>query len=212
MQIDFAGHLETHNVDSLKNGFGSNALLSFRRLIHSSPQTDDEATTRGSNFRSMEFVRNVVQGDSRGGFMNNRQRPKFNVEQQEVDFVNIKLMRNNTFVTVTNSKGEKKAGASAGCISDMKGPKLSRYAAEATAERVGRMCRDLALNGKLKSVVIRVKGFAPFFKKKQAIMRWKEGFSGNSGGRVHGAGEIVYIEDTTRRAHNGCRLRKQRRI
>ncbi|CBI39423.3 unnamed protein product, partial [Vitis vinifera] len=92
-----------------------------------------------------------------------------------------------------------------GCLSEMKGgPKLSRYAADATAEHVGRLARNLGL----KSVVMKVKGFTYFKKKKQAIMSWKEGFNSSRGDE----NPIMYIEDTTRRPHNGCRLPRKRRV
>ncbi|CAN6555599.1 unnamed protein product [Malus baccata var. baccata] len=155
------------------------------------------------NSRSINFVRGVVEEDGRSNFWGS-QFPRYNIEQN-ADIVHVKLMKNNTFVTVTDSKGNKKLGASAGSIPDMKGgPKLAKYAAEATAEHVGRMSRNFGL----KSVVMKVKGFTYFKKKRQAIMSWKEGFSSS---RV-GHSPIVYIEDTTRKPHNGCRLPKQRRI
>lgn len=172
----------------------------FRNFIHSTGQKDDET---GISSRPMDFVRGIIEEDGKG-FIGSSHYPRYNVEQN-ADFVHIKLMRNNTFVTVTDSKGNKKLGASSGCLPELKGgPKMSRYAAEATAEHVGRQARNLGL----KSVVMRVKGFTYFKKKRQAIMSFREGF-GNSRGDHN---PIVYIEDTTRRAHNGCRLPKKRRI
>jgi small subunit ribosomal protein S11 len=53
-----------------------------------------------------------------------------------------------------------------------------------------------------------VKGFTYFKKKRQAIMSWREGFTNSRAD----PNPIVYIEDTTRRPHNGCRLPKKRRI
>ncbi|XP_030535411.1 probable ribosomal protein S11, mitochondrial [Rhodamnia argentea] len=173
--------------------------LTRTRFIDSSTQKDVEIGT-GSRF--MDHVRGILEeeGKALGGFQYSR----YNLEQ-DVDFVHIKLMRNNTFVTVTDSKGRKKIGASAGCLPEMKGgPKLSRYAAEATAEHVGRLSRSLGL----KSVVMKVKGFTFFKKKRQAIMSWREGFTNARGDQ----NPIVYIEDTTRRPHNGCRLPKRRRV
>lgn len=176
--------------------------LSFQHSIHSSNQKDVE---NGRNSPSMNFVRSIVEEDGRDFMGRSRGRlPRYNVEQSQ-DFVHIKLMRNNTFVTVTDSKGKKKIGASSGMLPEMKGgAKLSRYAAEATAEHVGRMARNLGL----KSVVMKVKGFTYFKKKRQAIMSWREGFTNSRGDQ----NPIVYIEDTTRRPHNGCRRPKQRRI
>ncbi|XP_062092671.1 small ribosomal subunit protein uS11m isoform X2 [Humulus lupulus] len=166
----------------------------------------DERNPRGfipqDERNPMNFVRGIIQQDERN-FMGGSRFPRYNVEH-DADFVHIKLMRNNTFVTVTDSKGNKKIGASAGSLPEMKGgAKQSRYAAEATAEHVGRMSKNLGL----KSVVMKVKGFTFFKKKKQAIISWREGFTNSRGDQ----NPIVYIEDTTRRPHNGCRLPKKRR-
>ena len=47
------------------------------------------------------------------------------------------MMRNNTFVTVTDSKGKKKLGASSGMLPEMKGgAKLSRYSTEMKGDGV----------------------------------------------------------------------------
>ncbi|CAL2278207.1 unnamed protein product [Prunus armeniaca] len=155
------------------------------------------------NSRSMNFVRGILEEDGKDNF-GFSQFPRYNMEQN-ADIVHLKLMKNNTFVTVTDSKGNKKLGASAGSLPGMKGgPKLSKYAAEATAEHVGRMARNFGL----KSVVVKVKGFTYFKKKRQAIVSWKEGFTNSK----VGMNPIVYIEDTTRKPHNGCRLPKKRRV
>ncbi|CAN6686419.1 unnamed protein product [Malus baccata var. baccata] len=155
------------------------------------------------NSRSINFVRGVIEEDGWNN-LGGSQFPRYNIEQN-ADIVHVKLMKNNTFVTVTDSRGNKKLGASAGSLPDMKGgPKLAKYAAEATAEHVGRMSRNFGL----KSVVMKVKGFTYFKKKRQAIISWKEGFTSSRAGHS----PIVYIEDTTRKPHNGCRLPKQCRI
>lgn len=63
------------------------------------------------------------------------------------DFVHVLLKRNKTFVTVTDVRGNKKTGASAGCLEDKKGrSRLSKYATEATAEHVGRAARKVILS------------------------------------------------------------------
>ncbi|EXB63634.1 hypothetical protein L484_026976 [Morus notabilis] len=79
---------------------------------------------------------------------------------------------------------------------------MTRYSGEAVAEHVGRMSRNLGL----KSVVVKVKGFTFFKKKKQAILSWREGYTNSRTDQ----NPIVYIEDTTRKPHNGCRLPKRR--
>lgn len=183
-----------------RKNFSAPYALSFRCCIFSSSQNNTET---GGNSRSMNFVRGIIEEDGKdimGGSLYSR----YNVEQN-ADIVHIKLLRNNTFVTVTDSKGDTKCKASAGCLPEMKGgAKLSRYAAEATSEHVGRMSRSMGL----KSVVMKVKGFTYFKKKRQAIMSWREGFTNSRADQ----NPIVYIEDTTRRPHNGCRLPKKRRI
>ncbi|XP_010519115.1 PREDICTED: probable ribosomal protein S11, mitochondrial [Tarenaya hassleriana] len=125
--------------------------------------------------------------------------------ERNAEVVHIKMLRNNTFVTVTDSKGNVKCRGSSGCLPELKGgPKLSRYAAEATAEHIGRKAKTMGL----KSVVVKVNGFIHFKKKRQAIVAFKEGFNSSRSDQ----NPIVYIEDTTRRAHNGCRLPRKRRI
>ncbi|CAO2831185.1 unnamed protein product [Amaranthus hypochondriacus] len=101
-------------------------------------------------------------------------------------------------------KGNKKAGASSGCLEELKGATASRYAAESTAEHMGRVAKNLGL----RSVIMRVNGFMHFRKKRQAILGFKEGYTMGKGNQ----NPIAVIEDTTRRPHNGCRLRKKRRI
>ncbi|KAH0446665.1 hypothetical protein IEQ34_024499 [Dendrobium chrysotoxum] len=60
-------------------------------------------------------------------------------------------------------RGIRRLGASAGCLEERKGrSRLSRYAAEATAEHVGRSARKMGL----KSVVMKVKG-STFFRKRR---------------------------------------------
>ncbi|KAH0438245.1 hypothetical protein IEQ34_026125 [Dendrobium chrysotoxum] len=84
--------------------------------------------------------------------------------------------------------------------------RLSRYAAEATAEHVGRSARKMGL----KSVVMKVKGSTFFRKKKKVILSWREGFRGEGVGAKRSP--IMYIHDVTQLSHNGCRLPKKRRV
>ncbi|XVF06001.1 hypothetical protein REPUB_Repub06bG0010200 [Reevesia pubescens] len=191
------GNLEK-NLDqqTVKENASATYASSFRNYIRPSGQADFRS---GGNFRSMDFVREAIDGDRRGNY-GGSQFPQYNVEHN-ADFVHIKLMRNNTFVTVTDSKGNKKCGASSGHLG---GTKVSRYAAEATAEHVGRLARSMGI----KSVVVRVNGFTHFKKKRQAIVSFREGFSNSRLDK----NPVVYIEDTTRRPHNGCRLPKKRRV
>ena len=124
--------------------------------------------------------------------------------EEKMDIVHIKMLKNNTFITITDYKGNKKAGASSGCLEELKGSTASRYAAESTAEHMGRVAKNLGL----RSVIMRVNGFMHFRKKRQAILGFKEGYTMGKGNHT----PIAVIEDTTQRAHNGCRLRKKRRI
>lgn len=117
--------------------------------------------------------------------------------------VHVLLIKNQTFVTVTDARGNKKTGASAGCLGGRS--RLSRYAAEATAEHVGRSARKMGL----KSVVMKVKGSTYFRKKKKVILSWREGFRGEG---VGDQSPIMYIYDVTQLPHNGCRLPKKRRV
>ncbi|KAJ6917310.1 hypothetical protein NC652_019621 [Populus alba x Populus x berolinensis] len=122
----------------------------------------------GRNSRPMDFVRGVI-GQEGSRF------PQYHVELND-DFVFMKLKRNNTFVAVTDSKGNKKKNASmtAGWLQKLQGgAKLSRYAAEATAEHVGQAARQLGL----KSFVMRVNGFTYFKKKRLAITSFAEGYA-----------------------------------
>ncbi|XP_076912901.1 uncharacterized protein LOC143571336 [Bidens hawaiensis] len=139
-----------------------------------------------------------------GGYMKDNENYRSGVEQN-ADIVHVKIMRNNTFVTVTDSKGNKKMGSSAGSLAEMKGgPKVSKYSAEATCEHVGREAKRMGL----KSVVMKVNGFTFFKKKKLAILSFRDGYTNSRSDK----NPIVYLEDTTRKPHNGCRRKKQRRV
>ncbi|KAI4353046.1 hypothetical protein L6164_002024 [Bauhinia variegata] len=174
--------------------FSSPRSFAFQNYMNRTGQRDSR--TRDDS-RPMDFVRGILQQDGISPLSRNRL-------EVDPDFVHIKILRNNTFVTLTDSKGNIKLKASAGCLKELRaGQKLSRYAAEATAEEVGRRCRPMGL----KAVVMKVKGFTYFKKKRQAIMSWRAGF-GSRGDRM----PIVYVEDATRRPHNGCRQPKKRRI
>nr|CDM86609.1 unnamed protein product [Triticum aestivum] len=119
------------------------------------------------------------------------------------DVLHVTLKGKKTFVTVTDVKGNRKAGASAGCLEDRKGrSRLARYAGEATGEHMGRVASKIGL----KSVVVKVKGYSFFRKKKKVIMGFADGFRGE---RVRTPSPIMYVHDVTQLAHNGCRLPKK---
>ncbi|XP_057976873.1 small ribosomal subunit protein uS11m [Malania oleifera] len=197
----FSGTLEMKlgNLNTKENVSLPYATI-FRRLIHSESPKHFE---RRNNFRPMNFVKGIIEEsgkDIRGSSQFTQ-----HVTETNADIVHIKMLRNNTFINVTDSKGNTKAWASSGHLKELQGGgKVSRYAAEATAEFVGRRTRELGV----KSVVMKVNGFTHFKRKRLAILSWKDGYSNSRSDQ----NPIVYIEDTTRRPHNGCRLRKKRRI
>eukprot|EP00249_Psilotum_nudum_P001720 c14364_g1_i1 orf=125-463(+) len=67
----------------------------------------------------------------------------------------INATSSNTFITVTDSRGDEKTGSSSGCLKGFKGSRRStKYAAHATAEHVARA----AILLKIESVEVRIKG------------------------------------------------------
>ncbi|XP_060207807.1 small ribosomal subunit protein uS11m [Lycium barbarum] len=176
----------------------STCNVGARCFIHSVSPKEAEM---GNNSRPMDFVRGLAEDNTRG-VLSGGPLSRYHIEQ-DADIVHIKVLRNNAFVTVTDSKGNKKFGSTAGKLTG-KGGKVARYAAESTAEHVGREARDRGL----RSVVMKVNGFTYFKKKKQAILSFREGYTHSRGDK----NPVVYIEDTTRKPHNGCRLPKKRRI
>jgi len=104
--------------------------------------------------RTMNFVQSISEEDE-----------QLERKRKIKDFVHLPPIHNKTFVTVTDARGNKKTGASAGCLGEFKGgSRLSRYAAEATAEHVGRS----AINLGMKSVVMKVKGSTYLFQEKES--------------------------------------------
>jgi hypothetical protein len=126
------GRNQSENV----NANASPRLDFLRDKVNINSRSENNAEI-GGNSRQMDFVRGARDEDEKsvmGGYLYNQYQ-----HQNDADFVHIKMLRNNTFVTVTDSKGNVKLSGSAGSLKDLKsGQKLSRYAAEATAEVVGR--------------------------------------------------------------------------
>ncbi|CAL9139054.1 unnamed protein product (mitochondrion) [Musa acuminata var. zebrina] len=173
----------------------------FSNFEHRMPQEKTRTDTYrlgladAGSFKSMNFVQSISEEDEQLEQRTNKR-----------DLVHVLLNKNNTFVTVTDARGNKKTGASSGCLEERKGrSRLSRYAAEATAEHVGRSARKIGL----KSVVMKVKGSTYFRKKNKVILSWREGFRGEG---VGDPSPILYINDVTQLPHNGCRLPKKRRV
>ncbi|OAY41227.1 probable ribosomal protein S11, mitochondrial isoform X1 [Manihot esculenta] len=173
---------------------GENVRGPYPSRFQNSAGLNDDGMRRNSNL--MDYVRGIIDQENSRFSQNN--------VEHNADIVHMKLMRNNSFISVTDSKGNTKLVATSGSKKVVGDGKATRYAAEATAEYVGRMAREMGL----KSVVVKVEGFTYFRRKRQAIMSFREGFCNSRADR----NPIVYIEDTTRRPHNGCRLPKKRRI
>nr|UIF91908.1 ribosomal protein S11 [Crocus sativus] len=174
-------------------------MPTFNQLIRhgrEEKRRTDLGLAGAGSFKFMNFVQSISEKDEQCSQKKNR------------DLVHVLLFtkKHQTFVTVTDARGNKKTGASAGCLGERKGrSRLSRHAAAATAEHVGRSARKIGL----KSVVMKVKGSTYFRKKKKVILSWKEGFQGS---KVGVKSPIMYIHDVTQFAHNGCRLPKKRRV
>ncbi|KAL1552693.1 hypothetical protein AAHA92_13461 [Salvia divinorum] len=184
--------------------------------VNGSPPLENEA--RRTPMPGMDYVRGLLQDERPGAGRTQRfddvqgrgggpiggpafyQQPQ---RESNADIVHIKLMRNNSYVTLTDHKGNRKMSVSAGQVA-AKGDKPGRYSGEAAAEYMGRVVKQM----KIKSVVVKVSGFTFFRRKKDSILAFKDGYT-HSRGDVN---PVVYIEDTTRKPHNGCRLPKKRRI
>ncbi|KAI3884760.1 hypothetical protein MKX03_022577 [Papaver bracteatum] len=69
--------------------------------------------------------------------------------------------------------------------------------------RVDATENDNGRNVKANTVVVRVKGFTNFRKKKEAVLRLREALGPNY--------QIINVQDVTNLPHNGCRLPKKRR-
>ncbi len=112
-----------------------------------------------------------------------------------VGIAHIKATFNNTIITITDSKGECLAWASAG-TSGFKGSRKSTpFAGQMSAQQVA----EKAMKCGMKEVDVRVKG--PGSGRESAITA------------LQAAGlKIKSIEDVTPLPHNGCRPKKRRRV
>ncbi|VVA93251.1 unnamed protein product [Arabis nemorensis] len=186
------------------SGFTAPSASTYQNFTNSSLFKEDIRSS-GEKSNDMDFVRGVLEEDvgrRNSSVFSHFYRPNL---ETNADIIHIKMLRNNTFVTVTDSKGNVKCKATSGSLPDLKGGrKMSNYTADATAENIGRRAKAMGL----KSVVVKVNGFTHFKKKRKAIVAFRDGFT-NSRSDLN---PIVYIEDTTRKAHNGCRLPRKRRV
>lgn len=184
------------------SGFSAPSASSYENFTQSSLLKENSRSVGKSS--EFDLVREVIADEERrtSGIFSQFHRPNL---ETNADIIHIKMLRNNTFVTVTDSKGNVKCKATSGSLPDLKGGrKMTNYTADATAENIGRRAKAMGL----KSVVVKVNGFTHFGKKKKAIIAFRDGFT-NSRSDLN---PIVYIEDTTRKAHNGCRLARKRRV
>lgn len=174
----------------------ASAFSFFNEMEKTTAERVEQQVIAGRSLKSMNFVQSISEEDEQ-------------LERKNKDFVHLPPIHNNTFVTVTDARGNKKTGASAGCLEEIKGrSRLSRYAAEATAEHVGRS----AINLGMKSVVMKVKGATFFLRKKKAvILSWREAYTFAECKRGDQS-PIMYIHDVTQLPHNGCRLPRKRRV
>ncbi|KAG9139511.1 hypothetical protein Leryth_024006 [Lithospermum erythrorhizon] len=117
--------------------------------------------------------------------------PRVTVEE-DAYIVHVKMLKETIQLLLTDSNRNKKFGAS------VEG-KVSRYVVEAIAEQIGREARGKGS----KLVVVIVDGFVHIVSK-----RCKQ-FGGSEKAWRSKCTVVVYIEDTTRSPHNGCRLRKK---
>jgi small subunit ribosomal protein S11 len=112
--------------------------------------------------------------------------------------IHIQTSLNNTIITVTDSKGNTKITASAGALGFNNSRKSTTYASQTTAEHVAKQCILLGIN----NIDVILKGIG--FGKESSLRGLQTGAT--SGLFIH------KIEDRTPIPHNGCRLRKKRRL
>ncbi|KMZ70832.1 30S ribosomal protein S11 [Zostera marina] len=127
---------------------------------------------------------------------------RMGVVKQHIVYISPK--KNNTFITVTDTDGNKKFSTTVGSLHLGKGTSVPRFFSEPVTEHAGQEAVKLGI----KSAIIRVKGSVFFKKKKEAILGFRKGL--RSAGIDHC--QIDSIQDCTRLAHNGCRLKKKRRV
>ena len=109
--------------------------------------------------------------------------------------IHIQTTLNNTIITLTDAQGNAKASASAGFLGFKNSRKSTTYASQTTAEYRAKKCLSLGIQ----FVEVKLKGIG--FGKESSLRGLQS--SGLS---------IKKIEDVTSFAHNGCRLKKKRRL
>jgi len=102
---------------------------------------------------------------------------------------------NNTIITLTNSRGQVLAWKSAGSVGFKGTKKATSFAASRVAEAVANICKKLAVE----KIEVLVKGIG-------------SGRESSIRTLVAQGLNIISIRDVTPVPHNGCRLRKVRRV
>ena len=121
-----------------------------------------------------------------------RRREKKNIERGAA---HIQSTFNNTIVTITDTQGNALSWASAGELGFRGSRKSTPYAAQVAAEEAGKKAQEHGM----KTLEVEVKG--PGSGRESAIRALQViGFT------------ITTIRDVTPIPHNGCRLRKRRRV
>lgn len=121
---------------------------------------------------------------------------KSNLKKKTIFFgiAHIKSTFNNTIITITDVKGNTITWASAGSVGFKGAKRSTSYAAQATAEILGKRTLEYGI----RSIKIRLKGLG-------------DGCESAVRG-LHSSGLIVTsIKDVNSIPHNGCRPRKRRR-
>lgn len=102
---------------------------------------------------------------------------------------------NNTIITLTNSRGQVLAWKSAGSVGFKGTKKATSFAASRVAETIANICKKLAVE----KVEVLIKGIG-------------SGRESSIRTLVAQGLNIISIRDITPVPHNGCRLRKVRRV
>jgi len=114
---------------------------------------------------------------------------------QKTGILFISTTLNNTFVNLTDMEGKTLCLLSSGSLGFKGSKKSSSYAAQATAEKVCKVCSDL----KMEKLIVKCKGVG--YSKDAAL---KTVLSQNL--------QILQIVEKTQTPFNGCRQKKKRRI
>ena len=130
-------------------------------------------------------------------FMHNQNFIKNSMEKKKnsLGIIYIKTTKNNTIITLTDTKGNCLATTSCGSIGFKNSRKSTTYAAQAAADTLARKAIGLGYH----FIQIKLKGLG-FSKESTVRVFYKLGLT------------IVKIQDITPIVHNGCRLSKQRRV